>query len=642
MALLQIGDPLAAPKPIGIDLGTTHSLVAWVTPIGGATAISDCDNEVLVPSVVHYRADGGVVVGTKAMLEAISHPESTIASAKRFMGRGADDPETKRLGSYKFATDDGPVVKFDVGGGRLVTPVEVSAEILRELKNRAIEELGDVGGAVITVPAYFDDAQRQATKDAAKLAGLDVLRLLNEPTAAALAYGLDSKDNGLFAVYDLGGGTFDITILVLDDGVFQVKSTGGDSQLGGDDFDRALAGTFVADLGYGDDVTKVPSDAARSLLAGARRIKHALTEVAAVDADIELPDGRTVTRRVTRAELDALVAPIVKRTGVACRRALRDAGVDAAAIDGVILVGGATRTPIVRRFVSELFDQEPLARIDPDQVVALGAAQQADILGGETRRDDVLLLDVLPLSLGLETMGGVVERILPRNTAIPTAASQIFTTYADNQTGFDLHVVQGERELVEDCRSLARFVLKGIPPMAAGLARLEVRFEVDADGLLHVSAKEQRTGIAQEVEVKPSYGLSDEEIERMLMDAYEHGEDDVKKRLLREQQVDASRVLHAIVQALDLDAALVVDGERVVIEEAMGRLKEAAENATDHRVIAARIEELDDVSTPFAGRRMDRSIVEALRGRAVGDVEAETRDAKGVERHLEEEAEKRA
>jgi molecular chaperone HscA len=332
----------------------------------------------------------------------------------------------------------------------------------------------------------------------------------------------------------------------------------------------------------------------------------------------------------------------VKRTGVACRRALRDAGVDAAAIDGVILVGGATRTPIVRRFVSELFDQEPLARIDPDQVVALGAAQQADILGGETRRDDVLLLDVLPLSLGLETMGGVVERILPRNTAIPTAASQIFTTYADNQTGFDLHVVQGERELVEDCRSLARFVLKGIPPMAAGLARLEVRFEVDADGLLHVSAKEQRTGIAQEVEVKPSYGLSDEEIERMLMDAYEHGEDDVKKRLLREQQVDASRVLHAIVQALDLDAALVVDGERVVIEEAMGRLKEAAENATDHRVIAARIEELDDVSTPFAGRRMDRSIVEALRGRAVGDVEAETRDAKGVERHLEEEAEKRA
>lgn len=641
MALLQIGDPIAAPTPIGIDLGTTHSLVAWVTPTGNATAIQDCDSEALVPSVVHYRQDGGVVVGNSALAEAIDHPESTIASAKRFMGRGADDPETKRLSSYRYATHEGPVVKFDVGNGRVVTPVEVSAEILRELKNRAIEDLGDVGGTVITVPAYFDDAQRQATKDAAKLAGLTVLRLLNEPTAAALAYGLDSKENGVFAVYDLGGGTFDITILVLDDGVFQVKSTGGDSQLGGDDLDRALAQRFLRALGHAEG-EEVPTNLARSLLSGARRVKHALTDVEAVDAEIALPDGRTLTERVTRAEFDALAEPIIKRTGLACRRALRDAGLDAAGIDGVILVGGATRTPIVRNYVSEIFGKEPLASIDPDQVVALGAAQQADILGGEAPREDVLLLDVLPLSLGLETMGGVAEKILPRNTAIPTAAAQIFTTYADNQTGFELHVVQGERELVEDCRSLAKFTLRGIPPMAAGLARLEVRFEVDADGLLHVSAEEQRTGIEQEVDVKPSYGLSDEEIEKMLLDAYEHGEDDVKKRMLREQQVDASRVLHAIAQALEVDAALLVDGERAQIESSMARLKDAADSATDHRVIASRIEELDEISTPFAGRRMDRSILEALRGRAVDAVEDETKGAKGVEKHLAEEAEKRA
>ena len=631
MSLLQIEDPTGRPQPIGIDLGTTHSLVAWVTPTGAPAAVRDCDDDPLVPSVVHYRTDGGVVVGKGAMAVALDHPMDTLASVKRFMGRGADDPETKRLGTYRFATSTGPVVRFRVAGDREVTPVEVSAEILRELRNRALAQIGPIGGAVITVPAYFDDAQRQATKDAARLAGLEVLRLLNEPTAAALAYGLDSKRNGTFVVYDLGGGTFDVTVLVLDDGVFQVRSTGGDSQLGGDDMDRVLAEMFLAELGEAGQRDRSPG-LIRALLDAARKVKHALTDHDAVDAHIELPSGGTLERRVTREEFDALVGPLVARTGAACRRALRDAGIGPEGVDGIILVGGATRTPAVRRYVTELLGQEPLGSIDPDQVVALGAAQQADLLAGRGPRDDVLLLDVLSLSLGVETMGGVVERILPRNTAIPSAAAQIFTTYADNQTGFELHVVQGERELAEDCRSLARFTLRGIPPMVAGMARLEVRFEVDADGILHVSAAEQRTGIEQTIEVKPSYGLSDEEIERMLLDAYEHGADDLGKRLLREQQVDADRILAALAAALEEDRALLEEGEGERIAEAVARLEEAR-GGTEHRAIARAIEALDQVSKPFAGRRMDRSFREALAGRDVGAIERETAHAEGIERH---------
>ena len=632
MALMQIHDPAARPRPIGIDLGTTHSLVAYVPSVGGATCVLDCDNEALVPSAVSYRADGGVIVGKAALERAREFPEDTIVSVKRFMGRGAGDAETKRLGAYRFAAESGPVVRFRVAGEREVTPVEVSAEILRELKNNAEDEIGSVGGVVITVPAYFDDAQRQATKDAGRLAGLEVLRLLNEPTAAALAYGLDSRTNGTFAVYDLGGGTFDITILVLDDGVFQVRSTGGDSQLGGDDMDRALAERVLQRMGIADWRSATPQQISIARTS-ARSIKHALTERESVEADIELPGGGSVQLQISRSDFEALIRALVERTGVACRRALRDAGLGAGELDGVILVGGATRVPLVRRYVEELFGRPPLTSIDPDQVVAVGAAIQADLLAGQGAREDVLLLDVLPLSLGVEAMGGVVEKILPRNTAIPASAAQVFTTYADNQTGFTLHVVQGERELAADNRSLAHFTLRGIPPLPAGLARLEVRFDVDADGLLKVSAREQTTGIEQRIEVKPSYGLSDADIERMLLDAYDHAESDIDARSLREQRVEAERVLAALQGALATDAELVTAEERPSIEAGIAALQAAA-SGSDHRLIAARIEELDHASKPFAGRRMDRSIARALAGRAVGELERETAHARGIEPHL--------
>ncbi len=633
MALLQIHDPQTVATPIGIDLGTTNSLIAHVTADGAPVALRDCDNDALVPSVVHYCADGRVLVGKDAMALAEEHPEDTVVSVKRFMGRGADDAETRRLGPYRFATDTGPVVKIEVRPQRVVTPVEVSAEILAYLREQAEDAFGAVGGVVITVPAYFDDAQRQATKDAGKLAGLDVLRLLNEPTAAALAYGLQEKQNGTFAVYDLGGGTFDITILSLEDGVFQVRSTGGDSQLGGDDLDRSLAHVFLRELGYGEGEGASPV-LVRHVISAAKSVKHALTDNELIDAEIERPDGSTLVRRVTRAELNELVEPLLARTGAACRRALRDAKLSAEQLDGVILVGGSTRVPRVRSYVSALFAKEPLDSIDPDQVVALGAAIQADLLAGHGPKADVLLLDVIPLSLGIETMGGVVEKILPRNSAIPCAHAQEFTTYADNQTGFEIHVLQGERELAEDCRSLARFTLKGIPAMPAGLPRLRVTFRVDADGLLKVEAEEKTTGLRQAVDVKPSYGLTDEEVERMLIDAYEHGEDDIKLRSLREQEVEASRILTALTQAMEADKALLTDDEeRADIVGAMNRLKRAVE-AKDADEIRRRIEDLDHASKEFAGRRMDRSIKTALAGRAIAGLESETAHARGIEPHL--------
>jgi len=602
------------PRAIGIDLGTTNSLVAHVDERNRPRTLPVDEGRPLLPSAVHYGAGGEIEIGAAAKRRAPERPLDTVLSVKRFMGRGPGDVRPDDRGIYRF-DDSGAVVKLTVAGGaRAVTPIEVSAEILRVLKRSAHDALGAApGGCVITVPAYFDDAQRQATKDAGRIAGLEVLRLLNEPTAAALAYGLDKRVQGTFAVYDLGGGTFDVSILRLDGGVFEVLSTGGDTHLGGDDMDRIVARRLLAGLASGG---REPSPAVlRGAVAAAQRIREALSSEETVDANVDLPEGVRLRARLTRAELEALILPVVERTTAPCRAALRDAG--DAHVDGVVLVGGATRTPLVRRHVNALFGQEPLTDLDPDTVVALGAAVQADALdrGG---REDVLLLDVIPLSLGVEMMGGVVEKIILRNSTIPASANQQFTTYADGQTGMVIHVVQGERELAHDCRSLARFTLRGIPPMPAGIARVEITYAVDADGILQVSARELTTGLEQKIQVKATYGLGEEEIEKMLVESIEHAEEDVGERFVREWRVEGDRILASLEGAFRLDGELLAPEERAAIEERMRGLREAM-TGSDYLAVKAWIESVDGASKEFAERRMNKHIAQAMAGHRVDE-----------------------
>ena len=626
MALLQIAEPGLAAAPhqhrlaVGIDLGTTNSLVASVMS-GEARVLSDEAGFALLPSVVRYDAAGALAVGSAAQAMQSVDPHNTIVSVKRFMGRRLADIRDAASQPYRFVDTPG-MVSLDTAAG-IKTPIEVSADILRTLRLRAEASLGgELAGAVITVPAYFDDAQRQATKDAARLAGLTVLRLLNEPTAAAIAYGLDNGAEGTFAIYDLGGGTFDISILKLTRGVFEVLATNGDATLGGDDFDRAIVDWLCALLGLGG----LGAHDTRLLLTLARDAKEALSEHIEARIATVLSTGRAIDVPLTRDTFTTLSRELIARSLKPVKKALRDAGLAASEVDGVVLVGGSTRMLAVRDAVRELFGREPLTDLDPDQVVAMGAAMQANVLAGNKAADgEWLLLDVSPLSLGIETMGGLTEKIIPRNSTIPTARAQDFTTFKDGQTAMALHVLQGERELVADCRSLARFTLRGIPPMVAGAARIRVTFQIDADGLLSVTAREQTSGVEAHIEIKPSYGLSDDQVAGMLQDAYGRADDDMKLRMLREAQVDARRLLDATSAALHEDGdRLLQPVERLHIEAAMHALGDILETGGDDSLkpLKAAASALNQATTEFAARRMNASVQRALTGHKLDELAA--------------------